>query len=415
MRQLLTFTGVMVVIGMIASTCGHKSIQVSGETLSEKSESEKSSGYFSTDAASQETASIEVESISDYGDTLCEIEGKTYIYSTCDDYDEIETIWDGMISGYKNSVALDSCRVKIGTGFCNADGKTLKITFGVDTMKYDITKLPKILYPMKDLLPKDVKKYSVDYMFSLNDSAMKCKFKFFGYLPDNAPVFVKNYIAGVMYSDLKMIFDDFGDERDYMKEYEKQNLNSKRYLGINTADASPKEIGKYFAKRFDRLYRKEFSNEDDWGPTYEYLMEVSPAWTSKDGKFTTYRFYTYYYGGGAHGMMNEYYLSFDSKTGKILGIKDLYKENEFQNVMVKLGEEVNKRLSRDDEVKSEYRADLGESGQEEIPMGIWYENYNGYVYPRPALVKDGVVYSYQPYDKGCFADGILHFRLPYKK
>ena len=201
---------------------------------------------------------------------------------------------------------------------------------------------------------------------------------------------------------------------DYMKEYEKQNLNAKRYIGINTADASPKEIAKYFAKRFDRLYMKEFSNEDGWGPTYEYLMEVSPAWASKDGKLATYRLYTYYYGGGAHGMMNEYYLSFDTQTGKILGIKDLYKGSEFKNVIARLGDEVNKMLTQDDEVKSEYRADLGKYGQEDTPMGIWYEGYNGYVYPRPALVKDGVVFSYQPYDKGCFADGILHFKLPYK-
>ncbi|WP_368408261.1 RsiV family protein [uncultured Duncaniella sp.] len=36
-------------------------------------------------------------------------------------------------------------------------------------------------------------------------------------------------------------------------------------------------------------------------------------------------------------------------------------------------------------------------------------------YPRPALTNQGVVFSYQPYEKGSFAEGILHFVIPYSK
>ncbi|WP_354667204.1 RsiV family protein, partial [uncultured Duncaniella sp.] len=41
------------------------------------------------------------------------------------------------------------------------------------------------------------------------------------------------------------------------------------------------------------------------------------------------------------------------------------------------------------------------------------EVYDGAYYPRPALTNQGVVFSYQPYEKGSFAEGILHFVIPY--
>lgn len=260
----------------------------------------------------------------------------------------------------------------------------------------------------------EIKNNSVEHRFNLNDSAMPCKFTFSGNLTENSPEWIKNYIAAVMYSDLNIIFNDLGNEGDYMKEYEKQNLNSKRYLGLNSADASPKEIAEYFAKRFERLYKKKFANEDGLAPTYEYLMDVTPVWTSDDGKLSTYKFYTYNYGGGAHGMMYEYYLTFDTRTGSILGYKDLFGDDEFQEALVQLSIQINQKLLNDD-TRTNLTADVGRSEQDDSPKGIWYEICNGYVYPRPALVEDGVMFSYQPYDKASFAEGILHFVVPNSK
>lgn len=41
------------------------------------------------------------------------------------------------------------------------------------------------------------------------------------------------------------------------------------------------------------------------------------------------------------------------------------------------------------------------------------EGYNGSYYPRPAMTKSGIIFSYQPYEKGAFYEGILHFVIPY--
>ncbi len=415
MRHLLTFIGLLVVAGVIASTCANKSIHQKKDISSNSSESEPATANFCAEDPSPETTSIEDEYTYFYGDTLWETDGKTWVYTSNYDEEEVEILSKGMITCYEDNAALDSCKVNLATGILTAEGNALKIIYGIDTLSYDISRLPKTLSPMNDLLPAGIRKHEMTHVFKLNDSAMTCKYHFTGYFPEKIPEWIKNYIAAVMYADLKMIFDENGDERDYLKEYKKQCQNPKRYTGINTASATPKEIGKYFAKRFERLYRKDFSKDEGFGPILEYFMEVTPAWSSEDGKLSTFRFYTYDYAGGAHGMMYEYYLTFDTQTGRILGINDLYDENEFKGAMATLGRKLNRRWAWDDDAVSAYEACLGEVDEEDTPKGIWYDSLDGYVYPRPALVKDGVVFSYQPYDKGSFADGILHFKLAYNR
>lgn len=417
MRHLLTLIGLAVVIGIFAATCGNKNLHRQPEAGSSQSATEESSGILLVEDASSTNTypEDEEESWVYYGDTLSVVGDKTYMYSYDYDSDEIEIRQGAWIVSYnKDSVALDSCRVEVGTGICDADGKKLKIAVGVDTLRYNITKLPKVLKPMEDLLGRGkAKEHYEANNFRLSDSSMLCCSKFIGYLPDTVPAWLKNFIAVVMYSDIKMIFDDFEnfeEVREYLPEYEKQCANPKRYLGLNTATATPKEIARYFNKRFERRYKQEFKDEEGLGPTYQYMMEVAPAWTSDDGSLATYRFYTFNHTGGVHGMMYEFYLTFDSATGRILGIEDLYDTAEFKKAMIQLGKKITKHLSR-----GEHTADLGEASEEYAPNGIYYENFNGYIYPRPALLKNGAVFSYQPYDKGCFADGILHFTLPYRK
>lgn len=60
-----------------------------------------------------------------------------------------------------------------------------------------------------------------------------------------------------------------------------------------------------------------------------------------------------------------------------------------------------------------FPANVGEEELEANASEIIKEVYKGSYYPRPALTKRGVVFSYQPYEKGAFAEGILHFIIPY--
>ena len=355
----------------------------------------------------------EYEPVEDYGDTLAVVGNKVYMYKSLYDENEVDILSNVKITSYNDSVALDSCIVKLGTGDLTANAKTLKVAIGVDTVRYDITKLPKTLNPMLDLLPKGIKNYSASNNFSLNGSGMTTKFKFNAYLPDSIPEWLNGYIAAVLNSDVDMIFNDFESKRSYIEEYKRVKSNPKVYKGLDIAAASPKEIGKYFAKRFERLYRQEYGKDDGWIPMYEYMLEMSPEWRSEDGKLITYRFYAYHYGGGVHGMMYEYYLTFDAATGRILGIEDLYDDTEFKKAMGRLEKKINQRYLADDGRETNYTADLGKEGEMDASERIWYDNYKGNVYPRPALVNGGVVFSYQPYEKGSFAEGILHYVMPY--
>ena len=59
-------------------------------------------------------------------------------------------------------------------------------------------------------------------------------------------------------------------------------------------------------------------------------------------------------------------------------------------------------------------ADLDcESGVTAIQSKILNEKIDGKIYPRPAITRNGIVFSYQTYEKGSNADGTLHFIVPF--
>ena len=92
-----------------------------------------------------------------------------------------------------------------------------------------------------------------------------------------------------------MYLDNKGADR-ILKEYYGIKSKPKKIGGINAASMTPKQIAKHFASEHERLYRKDFdSNEDNHGPKYDYMLEVALAWSSSDGRYVTYRFYSYYY------------------------------------------------------------------------------------------------------------------------
>ena len=118
---------------------------------------------------------------------------------------------------------------------------------------------------------------------------------------------------------------------------------------------------------------------------------------------------------GAHGFMEEYYLTFDNENGRILGYNDIFGANDLKKALELLEQEITAQKKEFMNFDGIYPASLEkdelESNASEILKGI----YDGTYYPRPALTIQGVVFSYQPYEKGSFAEGILHFVIPYSK
>ena len=349
-----------------------------------------------------------------YGDTLFQYDGKTVIadYFTEEDK-EVSSLSTYLLLTYADTVAVDTCRV-IGNGAYVADGAIFKYAVGIDTIRYDMRYLPDSIQPILALLPSGTVEHSYTRSFNLNDSSWRCDFKFLAYLPKGHPTWLNQFIATIIRNDIQGLYlDNKGADR-ILKEYYSIKATPRKIGGINASSMSPEQIAVHFSKEHERLYRKYFT-EEDFGPKYDYMMEVAPAWESKNGQYVTYRFYTYYYTMGAHGFMEEYYLTFDNENGRILGYNDIFGANDFKKVLDLLEQEITTHKKEFMNFDGIYPASLEKDELESNASEILKEVYDGSYYPRPAMTRQGIVFSYQPYEKGSFAEGILHFVIPYSK
>lgn len=349
-----------------------------------------------------------------YGDTLFQYDGKTVIadYFTEEDK-EVSSLSTYLLLTYADTVAVDTCRV-IGNGAYVADGAIFKYAVGIDTIRYDMRYLPDSIQPILALLPSGTVEHSYTRSFNLNDSSWRCDFKFLAYLPKGHPTWLNQFIATIIRNDIQGLYlDNKGADR-ILKEYYSIKATLRKIGGINASSMSPEQIAVHFSKEHERLYRKYFT-EEDFGPKYDYMMEVAPAWESKNGQYVTYRFYTYYYTMGAHGFMEEYYLTFDNENGRILGYNDIFEANDFKKVLDLLEQEITAQKKEFMNFDGIYPASLEKDELESNASEILKEVYDGSYYPRPAMTRQGIVFSYQPYEKGSFAEGILHFVIPYSK
>ena len=349
-----------------------------------------------------------------YGDTLFQYDGKTVIadYFTEEDK-EVSSLSSYLLLTYADTVAVDTCRV-IGNGAYVADGAIFKYAVGIDTIRYDMRYLPDSIKPILALLPSGTVEHRYTRSFELNDSSWRCDFKFLAYLPKGHPTWLNQFIATIMRNDIQGLYlDNKGADR-ILKEYYSIKTTPRKIGGINASSMSPEQVAVHFSKEHERLYRKDFT-EEDFGPKYDYMMEVAPAWESKNGQYVTYRFYTYYYTMGAHGFMEEYYLTFDNENGRILGYNDIFGANDLKKALELLEQEITAQKKEFMNFDGIYPASLEKDELESNASEILKEVYDGAYYPRPALTNQGVVFSYQPYEKGSFAEGILHFVIPYSK
>lgn len=342
-------------------------------------------------------------------DTLCVYNGNRVMYRFVEDEGELESMAFQEISVYSDGNPVRACKVKGYSNIVSAQGGTLKIAVGTDTVKYDFTSLPKSVNPVKDIAGKGTSEQRIRHTFKGSKNSQNCVFLLSAYMPEKRPEYVNRLIAAMMERDIEMIFGDEERRPDMMKEYVKLGKKPNAYQGLNTANANPKETGSYFARKFEKSYRKFFADEikEGWAPQEEYLLETAPVWTSEDGKLTTYRFYTHHYGGGAHGMMNEFYITFNNSDGWILGYRDILGEEGMKKAKTLLEKGLDNRLDSEG-----HTADLGKDGEEDNNDRVMNEVHEGYVYPRPAITRNGIVFTYQAYDKGSFADGTLHLLVP---
>lgn len=349
-----------------------------------------------------------------YGDTIYQYDDKTvvYDYSAENDY-FVTSLSHSRIITYRDTVPVHVCRVN-GNGWYYAQGETLKFSIGVDTVYYNFKRLPDSVSPELSLMPSGFHRYFHTHTFSLPES-WDCCFKFRAYLPDSVPSWTKQLIAIIMRKDIQGMYGESKGGEKILREYYGIKSSPHKINNLDVSQMTPRQIAKFFSKEYERLYRKQYGVDCEMDPKYDYMFEMFPAWKSSDGRYITYRFYIYTNTMGLHGFMEEYYLTFDNDSGKILGFNDIFSEKEFGRVTGMFAKEI-----------TEYKVGLGYSGE----FSAWIDKdalssnvtdiikevrNDSMYYPRPALTRKGVVFSFQPYEIVGFAEGVRHFLVPYNR
>lgn len=146
--------------------------------------------------------------------------------------------------------------------------------------------------------------------------------------------------------------------------------------------------GQAIVDHFRDMYMRQvyyLKNQDFSFPLSYLRLFMSPRFVSD--RYVTYFISTNFYAYGAHDFPIERYVTFDLKRMEVVTNKNLFREAVGKELRSMLDEEMRKRGSSLD------NADI----------------------PQVAIFGDHVVFSFQPYQIGTFAEGISHFTIPKDK
>lgn len=291
-------------------------------------------------------------------------------------------------------------------------GNMCRIVVGVDTVNVNIER------PFKkkmDLRFRDsldgCKFYRLSRHYALNDSAWDTDFQINIAMRDSTPLFIKDFISDMIRNDVAGYFDELKDN-EWIAPYVPM---------IRMRNRTVEQMMAHYYYQFRKFYDKDFkpepgSDEIALGQHYSYQCYVYPVWQNSDSTLSTWKFYKYSYMGGAHGGEREYYLTFDNETGRVLGASDFLSSKEITRALENLRCQLNVFHGYDPNGDMCYYAWLDDDSNIIAAHDVTInERINGKLYPRPAITKQGIVFSYQTYEKGSNADGILHFTQPFKK
>ena len=157
----------------------------------------------------------------------------------------------------------------------------------------------------------------------------------------------------------------------------------------------------------DAMIRKDSCGlSDDVGEQMRrYELDMSVA--RYTGRFVTYRKFSMKYEGGLHGNYSERFISYDYVHKQEIDYDYLFRDGSEADVVMILLEEVQKSPRY-----KEWNPDV----RSEVILKNSKGRLTGkFKLPQPGLSKEGVIFSFQPYSISCFAAGVFHFTIPYKR
>lgn len=317
---------------------------------------------------------------------------------------------DSYLIRYENNGVADSMILVGPHNGIYGEGYFCKVVVGIDTVNIDIRNPFPRTHDLrfKDAIP-GCKLFRLSRHYALNEKAWPTDFQINIALKESTPLYIMNFIS-------TMIRDNVAG---YFTDYTNDNPQTPNIPIFKISGNSVDEMMQYYYTLFCTQYNKEFLMDTDpdgvvMGDRYSYQFYACPIWENPDSILTTWRFYTYSYMGGAHGGEMEFFLTFENKSGRILGVSDFYSTESFKDAIANLTLQLNEYVEKLHNGEHDLDADLDcESGVTAIQSKILNEKIDGKIYPRPAITKNGIVFSYQKYEKGSNADGTLHFIVPF--
>lgn len=167
----------------------------------------------------------------------------------------------------------------------------------------------------------------------------------------------------------------------------------------------------------DQNETKAFCQKDgvEYNPTsYSYRTSVTPVWSWTNKGITTYSIEDECYTGGAHGMLFHYYFSINTKEDRLMGLTDIFKPEALSEVFKLVGEKLKTcpQAAQDQETWQAIAEVVPAPSADDYSVRTGQmEQYQGKWYPRPAVTECGIVFTYPPYIKNCYAAGTIHIVL----
>lgn len=183
-------------------------------------------------------------------------------------------------------------------------------------------------------------------------------------------------------------------------EEDSDEVNIKAYEG----EADVNAMLKYYADELKRQYAETYPDTAEVRPIYSFIFSAMPVW--KNDELITYDYYNENYTGGAHGMPLDYYATYTEADYNRIGIANIVKSDAISSVYEKVAEQLKARkseLSDPDEISAALSTDAIEGLDETI---------DGKSYPIPAIYGNIMVFSYQPYQKAAYSEGVIAVEIP---
>jgi hypothetical protein len=174
---------------------------------------------------------------------------------------------------------------------------------------------------------------------------------------------------------------------------------SKTFFGkFRNTILSLKEKVQAESDSFYQVYMNDFSefNQADFPLTYQYDLKLTVAFFNE--KYVTLKNDNYDYMGGAHGNYNTLYYVFNAENGKLIT-----SVNELESDTFKLQETAKQQF---------YKLKNIDANKPINDQGFWFEKKAFSLNNNFGLLKDTIIFTFNPYEIASYADGQIELKIP---